>query len=87
MNAIESRNTLYTFGVSLLFLGMSVGSLARTLHVSDAVSMAMSAASALCSVGAMGLFVKAAKNRRAAILTFIGVAVALAAITFVALRY
>lgn len=87
MNAIESRNTLRAYGFSLLFLGMSIGSLARTLHVGDGVSIAMSVVSGLFSIGATVLFVKAAPDRRAALLTFVGVAVALAAITFVALRY
>jgi len=84
MNAIESRNALYAFGFSLLFLGMSVGSLARTLHVSDTVSMAMSTTSGLLSIGAIVLFVKAAKDRRAAVLTFLVVAVAIAALTLLA---
>ena len=87
MNATECRSALQMFGFSLLFLGMSVGGLARTLHVSDAVSMAMSTTSGLLSIGAIVLFVKASTNRKAAILTFVGAAVLLAAITFAVLRY
>lgn len=72
-------------GFSLLFLGIALGGLARTLHVSDHASEALSITSGLFSLSAIVLFVKGAApgRRRRVVLTMVGLAASLAIATAV----
>lgn len=65
--------------MSLLFLGMVLGSLGRTLHVSDTIQTTMTAVSIVFSLTAAALFVKAAPPQRRPFLLAMMVAVLLAA--------
>ena len=75
--------------MSLLFFGMAIAGIARSLHASDAVQIGASIVSGLMSVTALALFIKAADTNRRRVIVLVSAAVltVIAVLTFVALRH
>ena len=73
-----NETQLRSLGLSMLFLGIAVGGIARSSHLSSSMSTAGSVISALFSFTAIGLFFKASPGRRGRLVIGIAVVVLVA---------